>query len=103
MIQLDEAKLAKLRSVDRLFDELYGQNGTHEREAFHSEAMAWFYGEVIRDRRRELKMTQEQLAQKINVPRPYISNVERGKSDVQLSSFIRITSALGLQLQLRPR
>jgi DNA-binding XRE family transcriptional regulator len=103
MIQFDETKLAKLKTADQYFDEEYGLPGTPEREAFHAESMAWYYGELLRERRKALKMTQEELAGKINVPRPYISHVERGKSDVQLSSFLRIASALGLQLNLTVR
>ncbi len=101
MIRFDETKLEKLKTANQLFDEEYGLPGTPSREAFHAESMAWYYGELLRERRKTLKMTQEQLANKINVPRPYISHVERGKSDVQLSSFLRIASALGLQLQLK--
>ena len=101
MIRFDESKLAKLKTADEHFDQEYGLPGTPSRDAFHAESMAWFYGELLRERRKELKMTQEQLANKINVPRPYISHIERGKSDVQLSSFLRIASALGLQMNLK--
>jgi ribosome-binding protein aMBF1 (putative translation factor) len=100
MIRFDEAKLAKLKTANRLFDEEYGLPGTPTREAFHAESMTWFYGELLRDRRKSLKMRQKQLDAKINVPRPYISHVERGKSDLQFSYFLRIASALGLQMNL---
>lgn len=103
MIEFDETKLAGLKTADGHFDEEYGLPGTPGREAFHAESMAWYYGELLRERRKALNMTQEQLANKVNVPRPYISHVERGKSDVQLSSFLRIASALGLQINLTAR
>ena len=65
MIKLDESKLAKLKTADQLLDEEYGKEGAPARTEFHEKAMAWYYGEILRDRRKELKMTQKQLAQKI--------------------------------------
>lgn len=101
MRQLDPEKLKALKTASQHFDETYGKRGTPEREIFHDESMAWYYGELLRDRRKALKMTQEELAKKINVPRTYISRIERGKSDIQMSSFLRVTSALGLQLLIQ--
>lgn len=50
--------------------------------------------------RKELGMTQKELADKIGRERTYINRIEKGETDMQLSSFIRIASALGLSLQL---
>ena len=41
-----------------------------------------------------LKMTQKELAEKIGTARSYIARVERGETDIQLSSFLRIATAL---------
>ena len=46
------------------------------------------------------KMTQQQLADKIGKKREYISNIERGNSDMQLSTFMQIANALGLRFAL---
>ena len=62
MIQLDEKKLAKLGTTNRQLDEKYGENGTASRERFNEKAMAWYYGDILRERRKELKLTQKQLA-----------------------------------------
>lgn len=98
---IDRTKLAKLKTASQLFDETIGLSGTPAREEFHANALAWYYGEILRDRRKSLKMTQQQLADKVNVPRSYISKIERGENDMQLSSFLRIAGALGLNLQLQ--
>ena len=97
MIQLDEAKLAKLPTTNQLLDEKYGVSGTPTREEFNAQAIAWYYGSLLRDRRRELKLTQREVADKIGSKQTYIARVERGKTDVQLSSFVRIAAALGIQ------
>ena len=46
------------------------------------------------------KMTQQQLADKIGKKREYISQIERGNSDMQLSTFLQISNALGLQFAM---
>jgi ribosome-binding protein aMBF1 (putative translation factor) len=97
MRQLDPAKLAKLNSTNQLLDSEYGKHGTPERDKFDSEALAWFYGNMLRERRRELNLTQKQLAEKLGREQSYIARVENGKVDLQLSSFFRIATILGIQ------
>ncbi|MDE6696713.1 MAG: helix-turn-helix domain-containing protein [Muribaculaceae bacterium] len=97
MMQLDENKLAKLPTTNQLLDEKYGFDGTPEREEFNAKAIAWYYGTLLRDRRRELKLTQKEVAEKIGREQTYIARVERGKADMQLSSFFRIAAVLGIQ------
>lgn len=97
MIQLDEAKLAKMPTTNQLLDEKFGVDGTPEREEFNAKAIAWYYGSLIRDRRKELKLTQREVADKIGREQTYIARVERGKADIQLSSFFRIAAVLGIQ------
>ena len=60
MIQLDPEKVAKLHSFDDLLDKKYGKTGTSSRNAFHEKALAYYYGEILKDRRKELKITQQQ-------------------------------------------
>lgn len=38
-----------------------GEVGTPEREEFDAKARAWYYGEMLRERRKELGMTQKNL------------------------------------------
>lgn len=97
MIQLDEEKLAKLPTTNDLLDSKYGVNGTPEREEFNAKAIAWYYGSLLRDRRRELNLTQKEVAAKIGREQTYIARIERGKADMQLSSFLRIAAVLGIQ------
>ncbi|MDR1021778.1 MAG: helix-turn-helix domain-containing protein [Prevotellaceae bacterium] len=102
MIQLNPEKVAKLHSFDDLLDKEYGKTGTPSREAFHEKALAYYYGEILRDRRSELKITQQELADRIGKNRSYVAYIEQGKTDMQLSTFFTISSALGLSVELRP-
>jgi len=97
MRQLDPQKLAKLSSFNDELDELYGKTGTSKREEFDEAALAWFYGNMLRERRRELKLTQKQVAEQLGREQSYIARVENGKADIQISSFFRIAAILGIQ------
>ncbi len=94
MIQLDEKKLEKLHTAGDLLDAKYGKPGTETRRTFEEKAQAYYYGVILRDRRKELKMTQGELAEKTGTARSYIARIERGETDMQLSSFLRIAHAL---------
>lgn len=97
MRQLDPKKLANLSSFNDRLDETYGKPGSSQREQFNEDAIAWFYGNMLRERRRELKLTQKQVAEKIGREQSYIARIENGKADIQLSSFFRIATILGIQ------
>jgi len=97
MRKLDENKLAKLHTAGELLDRKYGEIGTEFRTSFHEKSIAWYYGEKLRDRRKELKITQQELAEKVGTARSYIARVEKGETDIQISSFFRIARALGIE------
>lgn len=97
MRKIDPAKLAKLSTANEALDAKYGILGTEPREKFNEESLAWFYGNMLRERRKELKLTQKQLAERLGREQSYIARVESGKADIQLSSFIRIAAVLGIQ------
>lgn len=92
-----QTKFKQLSTFNQQLDEEYGKPGTPQREEFHEEALSWYYGQLLRNRRRELKMTQREVAEKLGREQSYIARVERGKADIQLSSFFRIAAVLGIQ------
>lgn len=85
---------SKLIDAETVLTEKYGAPGTESRSEFEEKARAYYYGVILRDRRKELKMTQKELADKTGMVRSYIARVERGETDMQLSSFLRIANAL---------
>ena len=84
-------------TFNQQLDEEYGKPGTSQREEFHEEAISWYYGQLLRNRRRELKMTQREVAEMLGREQSYIARVERGKAAIQPSSFFRIAAVLGIQ------
>lgn len=59
-------------------------------------------GSYIRQRRHELRLTQEQLAAKIGVQQRTVSVLETSAA-VRIATFLRIVAALDLELVIRPR
>ena len=82
-----------------LLAERYGKEGTESREKFREEAYSYYFGEIIRSRRKELNMSQENLAEAVGKKRPYISRIENGE-DVKISNLVLVANALDLSIQL---
>lgn len=100
MIKLDEKKLAQLKKGSQHFEEKYGSEGSPSRAEFEAKAKAWYYAELLRDERKRQKLTQQQLGERIGKKREYISSLEQGQTDMQLSTFMLIANALGLRFSL---
>lgn len=93
-------KLAGMRTARELLDAKYGLPGTPDRIQFEAKARAWCYGEILKEARKSSGITQQQLADTIGKKREYIALIEKGRTDMQLSTFIQITEALGLSITL---
>jgi ribosome-binding protein aMBF1 (putative translation factor) len=87
-------------NAESVLAERIGEKGSGSRSAFDAKAKAWYYGEILRNRRKELNLTQKELAESVGKERTYINRIEKGETDMQLSSFIQIAEALGISLRL---
>ena len=56
------------------------------------------YRGAIKSRAFEAGMTQEQLAAKIGTKKSYISRIENGHADIQLSTLFKIFQGLGRKI-----
>ncbi len=91
--------MTKTIKAKDLINERYGERGSKSREEFRDAAFSFYFGEIIKNRRKELKMSQEKLAILVGKKRPYISRVENGE-DIRMSNFILIANALNLSFRL---
>jgi ribosome-binding protein aMBF1 (putative translation factor) len=91
--------MGQLITAKEIIDKRFGKRGTESREKFREDAFSYYFGEIIKNRRKELKLTQNDLAELIGKKRPYISRIENGE-DIRLSNFSLIASALNLSIQL---
>lgn len=100
---MDKAKrdaIMEARNFDELLNAEYGVHGTSERDQFDVDAAAFCLAETLKEERLKAGLTQEQLAERIGTKKTYISRLENGKSDVQLSTLFRIFEGLGRKISL---
>jgi transcriptional regulator with XRE-family HTH domain len=55
------------------------------------------FGQVIRDRRRQLDLTQEEVARRINTSTPYIGHLESAKRHPSEKVVTKLADVLGLE------
>jgi len=91
--------MKKLTSFEEHLNKRYGRKGTYKRDKFETDSLAFRLGEMLKEERKKAKLTQEQLAEKTGTKKSYISRIEAGKSDIQISTFSRIIE-LGLNKRI---
>ena len=55
-------------------------------------------GELVRRRRMDLRMTQQELANMVGTSRRFISELEDGKETAQIGKVLGVLSSLGIAL-----
>ncbi|MEL6673013.1 MAG: helix-turn-helix transcriptional regulator [Bacteroidota bacterium] len=76
-------------TFSELANQKYGAEGSQERTDFQAHAKVLKLGQIIRKKRLEQKLTQQELADRIGSHKSYISKIENG-SDLTLSSLFKI-------------
>lgn len=89
------------KNFDEILDIQYGNIGTKKRNEFEKKAQYFVISETLKEARKKARMTQEQLAEKVGTKKSYISRIENGKCDIQLSTLYRIfEEGLGKRINL---
>ncbi|WP_347160233.1 helix-turn-helix domain-containing protein [Pontibacter chitinilyticus] len=79
-----------IKTFDELVEREHGKIGTDSRNKYEESAQMFIVSEMLKEARKEAKMTQEQLAEKAGTKKSYISRIENARGDIQLSTLIRI-------------
>lgn len=96
-----KAAIRKTKNFDEMLDIQYGKVGTKRRDEFETKAQYFVISEMLKEARLEAKLTQEQLANKVGTKKSYISRLENGSCDIQLSTLYRIfEDGLGKRISL---
>lgn len=98
---MDQQINNNLTPIEDFITEDFGAIGTPEREAFEMECEAFIIGEQLKEERRRAGLTQEQLAIKIGTKKSFISRVEHGHADIQLSTLVKLFRGVGRQISVR--
>ncbi len=100
-VETMETKNKNIKTFEQHLEERYGKVGTEERTVFEIKAKSFSIGELIKGERKLANLTQEQLAEKIGVKKSFISRIENGHSDIQLSTLYKLVEwGLGRKITL---
>jgi len=90
-----------IKDFDELLDKKYGKIGSKKRNEFEERSHMFIISEMLKQARKEEKLTQEQLAERAGTKKSYISKLENAKGNIQLSTLIRIfETGLGRKIGL---
>lgn len=98
---MKDNKKLNLTPIEDLIAEDFGKVGTPERDTFEVECDAFIIGEQLKDERLKAGLTQEELADKIGTKKSFISRVENGKADIQLSTLVKVFRGVGREISVR--
>lgn len=85
---------------DLVLDQKFGKEETPERIKAEEDALSFYSGQILLDARKEAKVTQTELARRINSTKSYISKVENGVIVPSVGAFYRIINALGMRVEV---
>ena len=89
------------KTLDQIKTQYYGEIGTPERDRLENELEALRIGFKIKSAREQLNMTQEQLAERVDKKRTYISKVENDGENITLRTLYDIVErGLGGHLRI---
>ncbi len=90
----------KIEDYDLVLDAKYGKEGTPQRVQFENEAKAFYASQILLQARKEAKMTQTELAEKVGTTKSYISKIENGLIEPGVGLFFRLINSLGLRIDI---
>ncbi|MFB6319032.1 helix-turn-helix domain-containing protein [Saccharicrinis sp. FJH54] len=79
-----------IKTFNELIEREHGKIGTETRNVYEEKAQMFIVSEMLKEARKEAKLTQQQLAEKAGTKKSYISKIENAKGNIQLSTLIRI-------------
>ena len=98
---MKEEAIRNAKTFDELLDIKYGKIGSPTRDEYEAKANYFVISEMLKEARKEAHITQEQLAAKIGTKKSYISRLENGKADIQVSPLYKIfETGLGRKIRL---
>lgn len=99
--KLSEKKIRQALKEGKLidYDEIFASYPKEKQERILEGARFLKAAIELRQLRRRLKLSQEELARKMNVKREFISRIESGKQNITLETLYRIAEATGKKFE----
>lgn len=93
--------MKNVTDFEDLLKDKYGEKGTPLRDKFDTDSLAFRLGVMLKEARKDAQVTQEELAERTGTKKSYISRIERGQSDIQISTYYKlIETGLGKHLNI---
>ncbi len=92
----------ELIDYSAILAEQFGEEGSATREKAIEEAWEDYNAQILHDARKNARLSQAQLAERIGADKGYISRIERGLIVPSIATFYKIAAAMGLSVELRP-
>ncbi len=93
--------MKNITDFEDLLKNKYGAKGTPARDNYDADSLAFRLGVMLKEARTEAQITQEQLAKRTGTKKSYISRIERGQSDIQISTYYKLIEiGLGKHLNI---
>lgn len=83
-------KYNNIQTFDQLIEVEHGEIGSDSRNKYEESSQMFIISEMLKDARKEAKITQQELAERTGTKKSYISKLENAKGNIQLSTLIRI-------------
>lgn len=80
----------------------FGEIGSQSREEATAKAWEEYNAQILLDARKNARLTQAELAERIGADKSYISRIERGITVPTVATLYKIAAAMGLTVELRP-
>lgn len=90
-----------IQTLDQLKSKYYGEIGTPERDRLENELESLRIGYKIKTAREALNLSQEQLAERVDKKRPFISKIENDGENITLRTLFDVVErGLGGRLKI---
>ena len=101
---MEGEKMKNVTDFEDILKSKYGPKGTAQRDKYDAESLAFRLGVMLKEARKNANITQEELAERTVTKKSYISRIERGQSDIQISTYYKLIEiGLGKQLNISIR
>ena len=95
------SKEMKTYTLQEMKDQFIGEKGTKEREEYEYELKMDLIGRMIKQARKERKLTQEQLGDIVGVKKSQISKLENNANSATIDTIVRVFKALKAEVNFK--